>query len=149
MKAAMLKSSHTLALKAPNSPPRGFRKSHSSESLSSPRARPVDNEYDVFHNPTIGRVPPLQLAGTSTSRPFSTAGHARGVSLNLRKNAFASQSAVSLALSTKDSSKDKKESKTAAQASRWCTILNSTSTTQLDVETVKKLRLLLRNEAAR
>ena len=145
VKAAMLKSSHTLALKAPNSPPKGFRKSHSSESLSSPRARPIDYDDDIFQHPGI---PPLQLAGTSKSKPFSTAGHARGVSMSLEKSAFASQSAVSL-LSTKDFSKDKKESKTAAQAARWCTILNSTSTLQLDVETVKKLRLLLRNEAAR
>ncbi|CAL1716994.1 unnamed protein product [Somion occarium] len=155
VKAAMLKSSHTLARKGPNSPSGGLRKSHSSESLSSPRMLPIDSStYDVFRAPTsMSGVPPFELAPSTRypkpQRPFATAGHARGVSLSLRKNAFASQSTVSLATSAINPGKEKKELKAAAiSASRYCSILTGSSTTQLDVETVKKLRLLLRNEAA-
>ena len=45
--------------------------------------------------------------------------------------------------------KGKKEKDTALSPQRYCNVLIATSSTQLDVEVVKKLRLLLRNESAR
>lgn len=44
--------------------------------------------------------------------------------------------------------KDKTVKNGANAPGRFCSILTATSSIQLDVETIKKLRLLLRNEPA-
>ena len=46
-------------------------------------------------------------------------------------------------------SKKDKEKETALSPQRYCNLLLATSSTQLDIEVPKKLRLMLRNEPAR
>ena len=139
VKAAFLKSSHVLAQMRPvaiaNPPltPRGLRKAHSSESLasmSSPRPKkPSLEQYDLS---------PAQ------SRQYST-GHARGVSMDVRRQVIDAKPAPIAPLKT---NKDKKKGGVLSPE-KYVSILLGQSSTILDVEVVKKLRLLLRNEAAR
>ncbi|KAI0661800.1 armadillo-type protein [Cubamyces menziesii] len=138
VKAAFLKSSHVLAQMRPaaiaNPPltPRGLRKAHSSESLasmSSPRPKkPSLEQYDLS---------PAQ------SRQYST-GHARGVSMDVRRQVIDAKPAPIAPLKT---NKDKKKGGVLSPE-KYVSILLGQSSTILDVEVVKKLRLLLRNEAA-
>lgn len=136
MKAAFLKSSHMLAQMKPaqtSAPftPRTIRKIHSSESLlSSPRPqKPTLEEYDL----------------TNASRsPFGTS-HSRGKSLDVRRQVLDAKVAPIAPLKV---SKDLK--KTAAiSPDKYVRILLGQSSTAMDIEFVKKLRLLLRNESAR
>ncbi|KAI0635582.1 armadillo-type protein [Trametes polyzona] len=138
VKAAFLKSSHVLAQMRPaaaaNPPltPRGLRKAHSSESLASmasPRPKkPSLEQYDLSPAP---------------SRRIGT-GHSRGVSMDVRRQ-LADVKPIPIApLKT---NKDKKKA-AALSPEKYVSILLGQSSTVLDVEVVKKLRLLLRNEAA-
>ncbi|KAI0351701.1 hypothetical protein OH77DRAFT_1486744 [Trametes cingulata] len=138
VKAAFLKSSHVLAQMRPvaaaNPPltPRGLRKAHSSESLASmasPRPKkPSLEQYDLSPAP---------------SRQFAT-GHSRGVSMDVRRHPVDTKPIPIAPLKT---GKDKKKA-AAITPEKYVNVLLSQSSTALDVEVVKKLRLLLRNEAA-
>ncbi|KIY64986.1 hypothetical protein CYLTODRAFT_438015 [Cylindrobasidium torrendii FP15055 ss-10] len=172
VKAAMLKSSHMLTLKPsdmtaalePPMTPRSaaLRRSRSTDSLSSPRrsGTPMDFDDDDELLPPIRPFAPPQLSshhnpsvGSPKSRKSS---HSRGLSLN----AFASRSAVNLPLSvsvtdlstTAGGSKGGKDKYGTlgknASAVQIISALTSTSSQNLDVELVKKLRLCLRNESA-
>ena len=136
VKAAFLKSSHVLAqMKSAPAPltPRTLRRVHSSESmLSSPRPQtPSLEEYDLTETPII----PMAL-GTS---------HSRGKSLDVRRQVFEPKTAPVAPLKV---SKDKKKSSTITPE-KYVNMLLSHSSTNMDIEVVKKLRLLLRNESAR
>lgn len=137
VKAAFLKSSHVLAQMkpAPTAPltPRTLRRVHSSESmLSSPRPqKPSLEEYDLTETPLI----PMAF-GTN---------HSRGKSLDVRRQAMEPKPAPIAPLKV---SKDKKKSSTTTPE-KYVNILLSHSSTNMDIEVIKKLRLLLRNESAR
>lgn len=136
VKAAFLKSSHVLAqMKPAPAPltPRTLRRAHSSESvLSSPRPqKPSLEEYDLTDAP----ISPMAL-GT---------GHSRGKSLDIRRQALDPKPAHVAPLKV---SKDKKKS-AATTPEKYVKILLAESSTSMDIEVVKKLRLLLRNESAR
>ena len=133
VKAAFLKSSHVLAQMkpaptAPSTPT--LRRVHSSESvLSSPRPqKPRLEQYD--------------LPGSS-QLPFGT-GHSRGKSLDARRQAMEPKSAPVAPLKV---SKEKKKGNTIAPE-KYVSMLLGQSSTTMDVEVPKKLRLLLRNESA-
>ena len=136
VKAAFLKSSHVLAQMKPapaSGPltPRTLRRVHSSESmLSSPRPqKPSLEEYDL----------------TEAPQPAFGTGHSRGKSLDVRRQVLEPKSAPIAPLKV---SKDKKKTNTVTP-DRYVKILLGQSSTAMDIEVVKKLRLLLRNESAR
>ena len=135
VKAAMLKSSATLSKGSagpmiPPTTPRSLRKAHSSHSinsLNSPKHTPHASldDTDVMFSP---------------KRPGM---HTRGKSLEKVKTASAVPGEAAKA------AKDKAGKMTALTPAKYCSLLTSISSTQLDIEVVKKLRLLLRNESAR
>lgn len=51
--------------------------------------------------------------------------------------------------SSQEGVKDKTVKSAALTPAKYCNLLTSASSTQLDVEVIKKLRLMLRNESAR
>ncbi|KAI0950755.1 hypothetical protein AcW1_007982 [Taiwanofungus camphoratus] len=136
VKAAFLKSSKEITISmshvSPPLTPRGLRRAHSIESLSSPR--PHTKQSQENHD----------LSKSSNSPPFPTATHTRGVSVGASQPSLLFSSEPS---QTKPS-KEKRSKMATITPAKYVNILTSTSTTQLEIETVKKLRLLLRNEAA-
>jgi len=147
VKAAMLKSSHILTshpTSGPPSTPRSLRKARSSESLGSPLTPPLS--YD--HVPTKGSWI-AGLAGKSTTNlhALDKPGHERGVSFDGAETLSRGQTPLLIGELVASKSKDKGFVKNITPV-KFCSILSSTSSTQLEVEVIKKLRLLLRNESA-
>ncbi|THH29930.1 hypothetical protein EUX98_g4256 [Antrodiella citrinella] len=153
VKAAMLKSSKVLAVAKPTSPPRsprGLRKAYSSESLvSSPRPQhmPLMDDYDLFRAPQMSSHALDGTMATSSPPGRSFATHSRGMSMDTRRD-FTTQQKVVIPSTPPGKSKDKSTKNSTNAPARFCNILTSISSIQLEVETVKKLRLLLRNEPA-
>lgn len=163
VKAAMLKSSHAIKVApmvkpvTPKKSNGNLRKAKSSDSLASPHHQP-ELSIDVRPAPmtagrflgaamrssiSLGRHSDDELP-TSPDLPNSSR-HSRGISLDLSKNGAKYPSSngdqytmKALKTWTKDMA-----------PSRYTGILTSTSSLELDIEVVKKLRLLLRNESAR
>ena len=141
VKAAMLKSSKVLAvMKEPGTPsrtPGGLRKAHSSESLTSPRP-----EQRTMVNLGCSRPP---------EGPRFATGHFRGMSVNLNDTSFEYVVAPTPVKPGKQIKEKRPKTPKAVEISPegYVSILSGTSSTGMAVETVKKLRLLLRNEAAR
>ncbi|KAF9493166.1 hypothetical protein BDN71DRAFT_1450718 [Pleurotus eryngii] len=155
VKAAMLKSSHILVSKPSQSPPMtprtaSLRRTRSIDSISSPGRSSSALDGEVLQPPR-----PNFVYGASSGEPGSPRGtHSRGSSFDLTKHFSRSQvnlaTSSSLDLSTLVGSKPSKEkvpSKNLSPA-KFFNILSGTSSTQMEVETIKKLRLLLRNESA-
>ncbi|KAJ7066869.1 armadillo-type protein [Mycena belliarum] len=163
VKAAMLKSSQTMAL-APLPPPlvassqstpltprsAALRRTRSTESLDSPRHNVPALEYPPPRAPALFGEP---------SSKRKTSDHTRGTSFDASRLLSRSQVHLPMSASTADlTAKPSKDRSSAAgkekavakdiSPTRFFSILSGTSTTQLDVENVKKLRLLLRNESA-
>lgn len=166
VKAAMLKSSQTMAIAPapePSPPPttphtRGLRRAHSIESFNSPQhfVAPIDylepphtagfagTYVSALHSPYTG--------GTGISRQGSS--HTRGLSFDAPRLFSKSQVHLPSSTSTVDVSAGSRHAKDKAPAlknlspTKFCSILQSQSSTELDVEDIKKLRLLLRNESA-
>ncbi|KAH9945049.1 armadillo-type protein [Epithele typhae] len=135
VKMAFLKSSQVLALKpAPAAAPltpRSLRRAQSSESvLSSPR--PLKSGLESY-----------DLPGRSQSS-FGT-GHLRGMSMDVRGQPLDSRAAPVAPLKV---TKDKKKAGSTPAPEKYVSMLLGQSSTAMDVEVVKKLRLLLRNESA-
>lgn len=167
VKAAMLKSSTILA-KQPRetysilpATPRGtMRRAHSTDSLGSPLQN-ISAEQDNLEPPhppfAVGQISAHHspyLSGSS-ARKTSTS-HNRGLSFDTQR--LFSRSQVNLAASSPADSatpgapiaKDKVTARAKnISPAKFCSILTSTSTLQLEIEDVKKLRILLRNESAR
>ncbi|KAJ7018809.1 armadillo-type protein [Mycena alexandri] len=180
VKAAMLKSSQTMALTplplplpatrgTPPLTPRSsaLRRTRSTESLDSPRHPKASAEFEY----ALPRAPALfgesaaqggsssvgASAGASPSRKASGS-HSRGTSFDASRLLSRSQVHLPASASVVDltgkGSKDRGgaagKEKVAKDISptRFFSILSGTSSTHLDIETVKKLRLLLRNESA-
>ncbi|KAH9944810.1 armadillo-type protein [Amylocystis lapponica] len=133
VKAEFLKSSHLVTAKTPQTP-RTLRRPHSIESLSSPRTGTVRHAFDESDLP--------RLAGPS----FVTPAHIRGVSFDAGRQAF--RSPVEPVPAPVKAAKDKRAKGGTTSSAKYCNILTSTSTVRLEIETVQKLRMLLRNEAA-
>jgi hypothetical protein len=83
--------------------------------------------------------------GTKSNPDTSVAGHSRGVSMDSPRTRTKSQTKSDFA--TGKGSKDKSGAKDSSP-SYYVNLFMGTSSLQLGVEAVKKLRLLLRNETA-
>jgi len=149
VKAAMLKSSHVLttqhvvsqvSAKRPK-----LRRSLSSNHVDSPRKNFL--EYD-FPPPRIQIDEPL----TAPVAPFMADGPERPSSAmsRSRRGSFDTSKPVIFSHGSKPSTgKNGKLSVRDISPIAMCTTLAETSSTQLELEIVKKLRLMLRNETAR
>ncbi|KAJ7679069.1 armadillo-type protein [Mycena polygramma] len=170
VKAAMLKSSQTLALAplplpaapqetSPLTPRRAsaLRRTRSTESLDSPRKTSL--EYAPPRAPALfgesARTGGASSIGRDASPNRKASGHSRGTSFDTMR--LFSRSQVNLtSVSVVDLTKAPKERGAAGKEkvakdispTRFFSILSGTSSTGLDIENVKKLRLLLRNESA-
>jgi hypothetical protein len=177
VKSAMLKSSQKMTLPKPSSssPPltpssKVLRRVHSTDSLVSPSPkRNIDYDLPPPRAPFMGEDLSASSSGSgSGSRPGSprkASNHIRGLSFD--GPAWKSRSQLQLPLlgngsmldlSSKGGKEKEKSSsgsgfKTAnaasASASKFVSTLSGTSSTQIDIESIKKLRLMLRNEPAR
>ncbi|KAJ7158488.1 armadillo-type protein [Mycena filopes] len=173
VKAAMLKSSQTMTLAplplplpttrgTPPLTPRStaLRRTRSTESLDSPRHSKASAEFEY----ALPRAPALfgesVAQGSSSGSPSRKASgsHSRGTSFDATRLLSRSQVHLPVSASVVDlTSKGSKDRGAAAgkekvakdiSPTRFFSILSGTSSTHLDIETVKKLRLLLRNESA-
>ncbi|GBE87862.1 hypothetical protein SCP_1200870 [Sparassis crispa] len=137
VKAQMLKSSGIITAKSSIARPqtsRGVRRAYSTESLGSPRPqlKRALEECDVFSS----RKEP----------PILSPAHVRGISINVGRSAMHSFAPAQNA-ATKTAHKDKRARASSVSPGKYCNILRGNSSTSLEVDSVKKLRLLLRNEA--
>ncbi|KAI6024842.1 armadillo-type protein [Pisolithus microcarpus] len=154
VKAAMLKSSRVLTTNPPlsatpaaqPSTPRTIRKARSIESIVSPSAHTPRSQ------PRRGGLWKNALAGKSTTDLHASDGmdktHGRGRSFDTSRTLSRSETpAVIPGDLTTNKSREKAFGKTITPV-KFCSILFSTSSTALEVDVVKKLRLMLRNESA-
>jgi hypothetical protein len=166
VKGSMLKSSQTMALNPPPphpntlkvtpSPPitpksKVLRRTRSIDSISSPKA--LDSAQYEFPRPPIsalafGTAFPNANVGASSGLSLPN-GHARGVSFDAANTSRGQpRPAALIDVNLSKAGKDKAASKHLSPANFY-SILASKSSTSLEVDSVKKLRLLLRNESAR
>ncbi|KAI0027501.1 armadillo-type protein [Vararia minispora EC-137] len=136
VKEAMLKSSHTLAMPPPTRPatpsaPRGLRRVQSGSSLSIESPRPQRVTSNFYQQPS------LAISGTT----LVDARHARGSSMDLTRP-------KSRGVGFADKGSKEKSSMKNLSPVQLVSQLTGTSSLALSVEVVKKLRLMLRNEAA-
>jgi hypothetical protein len=131
----MIKSSQTISkgspVLLPPPTPHTLRKAqsvHSINSATSPQVaqKPLTDERDVARHSPVHTT-----RGKSVDAPRSP------------------RAATEPPKSAKEKNKKDKEKETALSPQRYCNLLMATSSTQLDIEIVKKLRLMLRNESAR
>ncbi|KAG5339822.1 hypothetical protein C0989_003504 [Termitomyces sp. Mn162] len=160
VKAAMLKSSQTMALNPPKevtSPiaPRSaaLRRVHSIESLDSPRKPKPYIDDDALEPPRPPYAGGQVSALNGSQSPRKPSIHSRGLSFDTQR--IFSRSQINLAssstldlLSSGKPTKEKPTSMKNLTPTKFFSILSGTSSTQLEVEDIKKLRLLLRNETA-
>ncbi|KAJ6624077.1 armadillo-type protein [Mycena sp. CBHHK59/15] len=157
VKAAMLKSSQTMALAplpmvTPPLTPRSsaLRRTRSTESLDSPRHPKASLDYEMPRAPAL--FGPSQTAHNASSvgaaaSPRKASGHSRGTSFDTARLLSRSQVNLPISASTATTAGKEKAAKDISPT-RFFSILSGTSSTQLGIENVKKLRLLLRNESA-
>jgi hypothetical protein len=140
VKAAMLKSSKTIANTPQPQSTRGLRKALSHESLDSPKPSKKSIEYDNLYHKTAGRatVDPDDVSVRPVTR-------SRGKSIDVPRPKSRSGNKSS---DEGSKGKDKKVGNSWTP-STFCTILDTTPSATLEVEIVKKLRLHLRNESTR
>jgi hypothetical protein len=165
----MIKSSQTLVtspvvgLSEPITPQanKSLRRAHSIESLSPrhPTLASLAAEYsEVPHTAgfSVAHVSAHHSPYLASPQRKPSSGHPRGMSFDAVPRLF-SKSQVNLiaSSSTLDLTGGGKQGKEKGAVvtknispTKFCSILTSTSSTQLDVEGLKKLRLLLRNEVA-
>ncbi|KIJ66900.1 hypothetical protein HYDPIDRAFT_149967 [Hydnomerulius pinastri MD-312] len=154
VKAAMLKSSHVLTSNPPvttaePSTPRTMRKARSIESMASPHA-PL-SAVGSDSQPRRG-LWGSGLAGKSTTdlhaMDSSDKSHGRGASFDAARTLSRAQAPPVIPGELMTSKSKEKALGKAITPVKFCSLLSSSSSTMLDVEVVKKLRLMLRNEAA-
>ena len=163
----MIKSSQTLATSpvvglSESITPRAnksLRRAHSIESLSPrhPTLASLAAEYsDVLQTTdfSVAHVSAHHSPYLASQRKPSS-GHLRGKSFDAPRLFSKSQVNLTHSSSTLDLTGGGKQGKEKGAVvtknispTKFCSILTSTSSTQLDVEGLKKLRLLLRNEVA-
>jgi len=136
VKAAMLKSSKTIANTQQPQTTRGLRKAHSIESLESPKPAKKSIDNDNLYHKSAGRSSVNPTLGHDSARPES---RSRGKSIDAPRSKSRARG----------KSVDERKVAISWTASSFCTILDTTPSAILEVEIVKKLRLHLRNESAR
>jgi hypothetical protein len=149
VKAAMLKSSHVLGpaatATAPVPPTRGLRRVQSGSSIESP----LKGSVAVFDHPHTanGATMPDARGGPSavTATTASANHHSRGVSVDVPRRPK-SRSGFTTPAADLNSSAARGKVFSPVQI---VSLLTGKSSLELEVDVVKKLRLLLRNEAAR
>jgi len=138
----MLKSSKTIANPQQPQTTRGLRRAHSIESLDSPKPFQKSVDYDNLYHKTAGRASVNPASNNDSPRPET---RSRGKSIDIpRPKSRARNRSTDEGVKGKD-----KKAANSWTPSRFCTILDTTPSATLEVEIVKKLRLHLRNEAAR
>ena len=158
----MLRSSHTIQRSAPappSTPKKGtLRKSRSTDSLTSSPQAALNIAYDFPEPPkTAGRFLGLAMKSTTSLAHYSDSetgadarpirSHARGLSEDVSRNYSKSHTT---AMSKSELTGGKViRAKGSISPERYAHLLIDSSSLTLDVEIVKKLRLLLRNEPAR
>jgi hypothetical protein len=169
VKASMLKSSTILAKQPrdiptvlPGTPRSGtLRRAVSTESLGSPLQNfaidqdGLDPPRPAFAGGQVSAHHSPYMSGASPRK--TSASHSRGLSFDAQTTLsrsqvnLATESSASLILSAGPLSPKDKGTVRARNISptKFCSILTSTSSLQLEIEDLKKLRLLLRNESAR
>jgi len=160
VKAAMLKSSHVLSPTAtPPAPSRGLRRVQSGSSLdieSSPHKGAVPDHHHHHHPTSSGATPPgAQFFGPRDATTTAAAHHSRGVSVDVvvpprrpkSRTGFSASGggAPDLGIAAAATAARGK----AFSPLQFVSLLTGKSSLELEVDVVKKLRLLLRNEAAR
>jgi len=151
VKAAMLKSSHVLAPAATATAPapttRGLRRVQSGSSISI--ESPLNGSAAVLGHPQTanGATMPDARYGPSaaTATTASAIHHSRGVSIDAPRRPK-SRSGFTTSATDLNSSTVRGKAFSPVQI---VSLLTGKSSLELEVDVVKKLRLLLRNEAAR
>lgn len=141
VKAAMLKSSKTIADTQQPQTVRGLRKARSIESIESPKPSKKSVEYDNLYHKTAGRASVNPVTDDESERPET---RPRGRSIDVPRSKSRARNKSS---DEGGKGKDKKGGNSWTPSS-FCTILDATPSATLEVEIVKKLRLHLRNESA-
>lgn len=160
VKAAMLRSSQIspAVLATPKKAHGTLRKARSTESIASPHTStsealmydfpPPPNTASRFFGAAMKSTTSLSLSSESGSHLNTS--HGRGVSLDMSRNSSkmnlssASKSEFSGAKYQKDKTWTKD-----SMPSKYVNALLNASSLQLDIEIIKKLRMLLRNESAK
>lgn len=137
----MLKSSKTIGNAQQPPTTRGLRKAHSIESLETPKPSKKSIEYDNLYHKTAGRATVDPVSDDGSARPET---RSRGRSIDVARPKSRARNKSS---DEGGKGKDKKFGNSWTP-SRICTILDTTPSATLELETVKKLRLHLRNESA-
>ena len=141
VKAAMLKSSKVIVNTQPQTT-RGLRRARSIESLESPKPAKKSADYDNLYHKTAGRTSVNPVTDDDAARPKT---RSRGKSVDVpRPKSRAGNRSGDEGVKVKD-----KRPVNSWTPSRFCAILDTTPSATLEIETVKKLRLHLRNESAR
>lgn len=165
VKAAMIKSSQTMAISPtipsePTTPRVKLRRAHSTDFLNTPRhptLASLATEYSELPHTTGFSVAHVSAHHSPyLPPPQSKPGeHGRGNSFDGPRIFSKSQINLVSSSSTLDLTGVGKQGKEKGAViaknispTMFCSILTSTSSTQLNVEGLKKLRLLLRNEVA-
>ncbi|KAF5391700.1 hypothetical protein D9757_002552 [Collybiopsis confluens] len=166
VKAAMLKSSQGMTLNIKSVVPitpeeplalrlTPLRRTRSTDTLDSPRPSKPGLDYEL--RPPIAPFAMGEQSNRSTSSIGSPrkSSHSRGISLGAgfmsrsQINLLGNGSSLDLAATGSKISKEKgATSSKIISPAKSVSILAGTSSTDLDIEQVKKLRLLLRNESA-
>ena len=151
VKAAMLKSSQVITLNPvpPHVTPRrgGLRKTRSSESLGSPKQLSSPGEWELLQPPPTAALFGALHHASSVGSPAS--GHSRGVSFDGSRSFSRGEIGPMAEPAPMKLTKEKNSSVFKdISPTKFFSILSGTSSIQLDVEILKKLRLLLRNESA-
>lgn len=152
VKAAMLKSSHVLAPAATAgatapAPTRGLRRVQSGSSIESP----LKGSAAVLVHPHTangnGATMPDARGGASavTATTTSAVHHSRGVSIDVPRRPKSRSGFTTPAVDLNSSTARGK----VLSPVQIVSLLTGRSSLELEVDVVKKLRLLLRNEAAR
>ena len=148
VKAAMLKSSHVLgpaATATAPAPTRGLRRVQSGSSIELPlkgSAAVLDPPHTANGN---GTTMPDARGGPSAVTATTTAAHSRGVSIDVPRRPKSRSGFTTSATELNGSTARGK----VFSPVQIVSLLTGKSSLELEVDVVKKLRLLLRNEAAR
>jgi hypothetical protein len=136
VKAAMLKSSKTIATTQQPQTTRGLRKARSTDSLDSPKPAKKSVDGDNLYHKTAGRATANPTLNGDPERP-ETRSRGKSIDIPRPKSRAGNKSA------------DEGVKGNSWTPSRFCTILDTTPSATLEVEIAKKLKLHLRNESAR
>lgn len=147
VKAAMVRSSNVLTLSASPQATRTLRRTRSTDSFDSPRkhlhAQDMNYNATSLSNVNFDPMNPHMPASNSTQMFGS---HSRHISLDMPQASI--QPLGGKKSGNKVNREKDKTGRKDGPPEKYCQLLATTSSTKIDVEIIKKLRLYLRNEAA-